>query len=133
MHCIKRVHALRLISSTLYFHNGFWFSHSVLSTPHPTSPPLLLSPHIQLPVRSRLGSLGSGAPRKGSRGSLAGQYQRSTSRFRRKDTPISRSLHWGFKSLRPNAPLTSAQLLAVKEVCGWVGVGVGVLRCSVWV
>nr|WEL12741.1 Rho guanine nucleotide exchange factor 7 [Halisarca dujardinii] len=79
-------------------------------------------PSSNLPTRSRLGSHGSALiPSKGSRSSMAAggsssSYQKSVSRVRHtKDTPISRALHWGLKSLRPNTPLTSTQLVALKE------------------
>jgi hypothetical protein len=74
-------------------------------------------PTSNLPPRSRLGSHGSSLvpATRGSRASVSGQYQKSVSRIRRKNTPISRALHWGLKSLRPNQALTSTQLTALKE------------------
>ena len=42
------------------------------------------------------------------------------SRSRKSSVPIHRPHHWGFKSLRPPAPLKTQHLIALREVCVYV-------------
>lgn len=69
---------------------------------------------ITLQTSSRAVNISHKAPRNSVGGTFRPLYPpRAT---RRSSAPIKRDHHWGFKSLRPAAPLMTQQLLALKEV-----------------